>query len=231
MRYYAGAHNRRSEDLQSQGGLWLITFTDTIAVMLTFFVMTFAMSHVEEDVWSNVSQTFQDNFNRHFGAPLNRGDQDTISIDRINFNQALDLHYLEILLVEQLQDIPSLEGVELRKQDRALVLSIVQERIFEPGMTTLNDTGRAYLYALSEIVRRMKNRIEISVQADPAIADKWNEALGRAASLSAVLYDAGYTRPVAIRASIPESGSESRVGIVIMEDDGNRVTVFDIGQP
>ncbi|MBT3305153.1 MAG: chemotaxis protein MotB, partial [Alphaproteobacteria bacterium] len=34
--------------------MWLITFTDLVALMLAFFVMLFAMSNVKVSDWQNV---------------------------------------------------------------------------------------------------------------------------------------------------------------------------------
>lgn len=231
MRYVNGRRYRRSDDPQEETSIWLISFTDTIALMLTFFVMTYAMSTPKEEVWEGVSQTIQGNFNRHDGGPFGAGPQDTISIGRIDFNKALDLRYLENLLVAQLKDLPSLEGVRLTRQSRSIVLSFDEGQMFETGMASLNDTGRARFYALGDLVGRMKNRLEVNVYADPASPQKWDVALERAASVSASLRDAGYTRPVMIRASIGEADAGGRIDVVIMEDDGKRVTVFDIGQP
>jgi chemotaxis protein MotB len=228
---YNNRYNRRSDDPVQVGGVWLITFTDTMALMLTFFVMTFAMSNPERDIWRGVTQTLQDNFSAHYGAPMRRGAQDTISIERVNFNRALDLRYLETLLVGQLEEQSSLEGITLKRADRSIVLSFAADQLFEAGMDNLAEAGRERIYALNEILRRMKNRIEINIQAPVRTTAGWGDTLGRAASVSAALYDAGYTRPVMIRTATGPANSIGRVDIVIMEDDGNRVTVFDIGRP
>ena len=34
--------------------MWLLTFTDLVSLMLTFFVMLFSMSNVKLDRWDNV---------------------------------------------------------------------------------------------------------------------------------------------------------------------------------
>ena len=231
MRYSIMPRYRRSDDPQEETSIWLISFTDTIALMLTFFVMTYAMSTPKDDIWEGVSQTMQGNFNRHDGGPLGHGPQDAISIGRIDFNKALDLRYLENLLVAQLKAFPSLEGVRLTRQSRSIILSFDEDQMFEAGMARLNDTGRGRFYALGDLVGRMKNRLEINVHADPSLAEKWNVGLERAASVSAALRDAGYTRPVMIRTSVGAQEDSGRIDVVIMEDDGKRVTVFDIGQP
>lgn len=228
--HYTGRY-RRSDDPQAETSIWLISFTDTIALMLTFFVMTYAMSSPQTEAWHDVSRNFQDNFNLHEGGPLGRGAQDTISIGRVNFNRALDLRYLENLLVAQLEGQSSLEGIRLNRTARTVVLSFGDGQMFEPGMTSLNDTGRGRFYALSDLVGRMKNRVEINVRIAPDAADKWDVALGRAASVSAALRDAGYARPVMIRASVTVPEQQGVIEVVIMEDDGKQVTVFDIGAP
>jgi len=40
---------------QRSSQAWLVTFTDLVALMLTFFVMLFAMSKVEQRKWQNLT--------------------------------------------------------------------------------------------------------------------------------------------------------------------------------
>ena len=69
--------------------------------------------------------------------------------------------------------------------------------------------------------------------------------MARAASVAAVLETVGYTKPVKIRGhasaryyDLPLTLSEEsrldmsrRVDIVVMEDDGDRLRIFDLGLP
>jgi chemotaxis protein MotB len=85
-------YGRRAGDAQGSSA-WLVSFTDVMALMLTFFVLLFAMSHPKEEEWDEFTDTVQENFNRFNGQVLNRGQQDAINIEKVNWSKALDLNY------------------------------------------------------------------------------------------------------------------------------------------
>ena len=43
--------------------IWLLTFTDLVALLLTFFVMLFAMSNVKIDRWKEMIDTLSQSLN------------------------------------------------------------------------------------------------------------------------------------------------------------------------
>lgn len=227
MTRYIGPHNRRIEDQPGAQGAWLVTFTDTIALLLTFFVLTFAMSRPASEAWDDLSGQIHSNFNRHYGGPLGRGDQDTISIGGIRMERALDLTYLEQLMRSHLASESDLAEVVLVRRPRALVLSLPLQKLFEEKSSALRSNGTDPLYALVPILRRLGNRLEIVAPAPGETLADWQGALERAAAISGALQTAGYDRPLTIRAG----GGRTHADIVIMEDDGKQVTVYDIGMP
>ena len=88
---------------------WLVSFTDVMALMLTFFVLLFGMSKPEDSQWSEVSTALQNEFNRFYGPKFNRGLQDTVNISKINFNAALDLNYLKSIIEGLIAEDPLLD--------------------------------------------------------------------------------------------------------------------------
>ncbi len=242
---------RRLGETRDLSGAWLISFTDLMALMVTFFVLLFAMTHPREQEWQGFSETMQTNFNRFYGDGLGRGPEDTISIDRIDYNQALDLSYLKALMESLLAEQPALASIILSEQPDSLVLSLPGDALFEPGRAEVKGEGDKMVYALAMTLRRLKNRIEIVGNAppitatNPAFASNWELSLARAAAVSGAIQTVGYDRPIRIRGagagkyqvadpSLPAAERDaagSRVDIVIMEDDGKQVTLFEIDAP
>ena len=69
---------------------WLTTFTDMIALMLTFFVMTYAMSEPKGEKFEEMFQpAVQQGANKLQGAPLARGDLDTITLTKLTQEKRL----------------------------------------------------------------------------------------------------------------------------------------------
>ncbi len=243
-------YDRRAGDPPGPS-IWLISFTDVMALMLTFFVLLFAMSNPKQEDWEDFTDTLQNNFNKYYGQPLNRGIQDAISIEKVDFSRALDLSYLKTLIVSLTKQEESLKDIELYPQPGRLIVSLPEDLLFEPGSDALGDGSTRALFTLAEMLGRIKNRVEIVGHADPRpvrterFSSNWDLSFARAAQVSAALARYGYTRPVRVRAQasgrygdladkLPEAERLSlsrRVDIIIMEDDGKRLKFFDLSMP
>lgn len=245
-------YGRRKDDHnEGESKIWMVTFTDIMGLMLTFFVMLYAMASPRQEEWENLTNTIQSNFNKYYGQAQQRGFQESLSIDKIDYSRALDLNYLRALIGALIQREKGLGAVALINQRGSLILSLPQDLLFNPGQATVKPEGARALYAVAEMLSRIKNRVEIVGHTDPRpisneeFPTNWDLSLARAARVAAVLQDVGYTQSVIIRgqaagryADLPQDLSEDlklgisrRVDIVIMEDDGKRVKLFDIGTP
>lgn len=248
----ARRYNRRMGD-QSSGGssMWLVSFTDVMALMLTFFVLLFAMSNPKKEAWEDFTQNVQKNFNKFYGQTANRGVEDAININKINFSQALDLKYLKALMFKLTEQEPALRSVRLIESAGRLIISLPQDLLFDAGQAEIKQQANKALFTLGGTFRRIKNRIEVVGHTDPrplsggAYSSNWELSMARAMSVSAVLENIGYERPITVRGqasgrfydlpdNVPLGEREDlsrRVDIVVMEDDGRRQKLFDIGLP
>ncbi len=245
--------NRRMGDNGGEGSssMWLISFTDVMALMLTFFVLLFAMSNPKQEEWQDFTQQIQENFNRFEGAPDNRGAEDAINIEKINFSKALNLSYLRILIENLIEKEPALRNAKIIEADKSLIISLPQNILFEAGSANVKSEANRAIYTLATTLKRIKNRIEIVGHTDPRpMVDgtnnsNWKLSLARAANVGAVLNNVGYERAITVRGQasgrfddIPDTVPERerldlsrRVDVVVMEDDGRSAKLFDIGLP
>jgi len=252
--------NRRSGDKQQyKSNTWLISFTDVMALMLTFFVLLFSMSDPDPAQWDKIKDELQETLNPQKvesenmaqGQPLNRGAQDNINIDKVNFSKALSLPYLEKLFAKQIEKQPSLSNVLMMEIDGGLMISLPQQLLFEVGQASIKETGVEALYDLAGILNRIKNRVEIVGHTDPRsvsgdqFQSNWELSLARAANVAGVLENVGYTNDLTIRGHASARFNDldvdmpirarrdlsRRVDIVIMEDDGKALRLFNISLP
>lgn len=243
---------RRKDDPQgSSTSMWLISFTDVMALMLTFFVLLFAMSNPDQEKFEQFKENIQKNFNKFDGENLNRGSEDSINIARVNFNKALDIQYLEVLIKNLVSQNPELGQITVMQNAGLLILSMPQEMLFESGGATIKAEATRTLNALVNSLRRIRNSIEVVGHTDPrpvtsgAFASNWELSLTRAANVAALLKNLGYDEEIRIKGyssgrfnDLSEEFSQDvrmdlsrRVDIIIREDDGNRAKLFDIGLP
>ncbi len=240
---------RKDDNVSQAVPLWLITFTDVMALMLTFFVLLYSMSVPVEEKWEEISNSLSSKFNSVEAKPLNAGSQDVIDIDRIDKSKALSLKYLKVLVTNMLK-ADGVDNVVVFENDKRLVISLPSELLFKSGSAQIKLEGKKMLFSLGGALSRVKNRIEVVGHTDPRpitgnngpYRTNWELSMARSASVSVILKDVGYTRDITIRGlssarfdEMSEQSPESerydlsrRVDIVLMNDDGIRTNFYDL---
>lgn len=228
---------------KKRGSLWLITFTDVMALMLTFFVLLYAMSVPKEEDWDDMTRGINNQFSKTYSAPFNRGPLDEINIDKIDFSKAQSLSYLNSILSNVVLKDERLKGLVLIPQQDNLIISVPEGLLFESGRADVSDEGKQILFSLGNTLSRIRNRIEVIGHTDPRLiqsvesvfASNWELSLARAGAVASALGQAGYEKPMIIRGlssaryddlsdDMPEEERLSlarRVDIVVMNDDGS----------
>lgn len=231
--------------------LWLITFTDVMALMLTFFVLLYAMSMVKEEQWAEITGAVNREFGMHFSQADFAGAQDTVEIDKLDYGKALDLGYLDSLLGDLIAENESLEDVTTYLQQDRLIVSLPSALLFEPGQDRVSAQGRKAIFAIGGSLSRIRNKIEIVGHTDPTpvgsvnpkFENNWQLSLSRALKTSSILRDVGYPRPIVVKgfssarydelsASMPMEQRLSlarRVDVVILKDDGTKRFFMNMG--
>lgn len=240
---------RTGDDDVSAVPLWLITFTDVMALMLTFFVLLYSMSTPQEEKWQDIVDSLSYNEDIYDSAARNAGTQDYISLDKIEKSSALEPGYLKVLIENMLLE-RKISGILLIENQDRLLISLPAQLLFESGVADMKETGRQLIFELGGVLSRVKNRIEVIGHADPVpirsqvgqFDSNWELSLARAASVSMALRDVGYQRPMTVRGlssarfdELPDEISiqdryllARRVDIVVMDDSGYRQNAFDM---
>jgi chemotaxis protein MotB len=244
-------YGRRIGDSGKSAKMWVVSFTDIMALMLTFFVLMYSMSSPEGETWEEMTSALHKELNKFKGERFDRGPRDTIDISKINYNRALNLNYLKALISSHMEKEEVLKGVNLNSLGGTLVISLPQDLVFESGRAELSEQGSKAVYALALTLSRIKNRIEILGHTDPKAINEessryksnWDLSLARATTVASALRNVGYDRPLTVRGmanamydSMPESLPEEqrlalsrRVDLVIKDDDGTLSTFNGLG--
>jgi len=152
---------------------WMITFTDLVALMLTFFVLLFAMSQLEQQKWQSLVQTLS----RHLNA-VEKSDRSKPAADyQIEVPiapPAADLDYLEPILREHLAADPALADREVRRVADGLRLSFPEQRLFAGDTSRLSAQGGQMVFALGGVLRNLHNAVDVEAHgrsSAPTVAD------------------------------------------------------------
>ncbi|HRQ61536.1 MAG TPA: flagellar motor protein MotB [Alphaproteobacteria bacterium] len=238
------------EEKKRTAALWLVTFTDIMALMLTFFVLLYTMSVPREDEWTRMTSALGREFGKQYSPPALTGAQDAINIDKVDFSKALDLDYLAVLLKETLKDNERAKGILMINRGDSLIVSMPDSLLFEAGQAQVLDEGRKTLFAMGEALSKIRNSVEIVGHADPrpvgaapsnAFASNWELSLSRAANVASILQSTGYSKPMTLRGmssarydELPADLGEDkrldlsrRVDIVILKTTGAQVQRYN----
>jgi len=222
--------------------LWLITFTDIMALMLTFFVLMYSMSVPDSEKWEQIKTGLDEGLQSDNTPLWTPGSRDVIDIERVDYRSALSLNYLEALFKQKIAGSERLQGITVSKYDDRIVLSLPNDVLFNSGSVDVNERGKRALFILGEILNRIRNGIQIIGHADPEqitntsgrFRSNWELSLTRALNTASVLRDVGFSRDFYVRGQssagfdeLPETLPEEqrmalsrRVDIVILKGSG-----------
>ena len=237
---------------QKFSAIWLISFTDLMGITLTFFVLLFTMSGLSKrDAPIGQEPNVSQEASKYAGASENAGPEDSISLNKIDFNQSLNLGYLKSVLDEMAASTPILQKVRMIEDapNQRLIVTLPHDLLFEKGQADLTADGRAAVQALTAVLNNIPNGIEIVGHADPVQPSakgtpNWDLSLSRALAVSGVMASQGYTRGLPVKGyssglyeSLPEEmpedrrqGLSRRVDILINSHDGTTQQRFGIGR-
>lgn len=181
--------------------MWLITFTDLVSLMLAFFVMLFAMSGVEVELWDATAQSLS-RTRDPAPAPPPPPPVAARNVPTAVRVPALDLDYLAMLFGRVSQGSPELVETRLVRVPDGLILVLDSGDVFDGDGVRLSPAAARTVAAVGAILGNFGNRIGVRFRADPEAVlqakdgSGWERALVRAAALANALRAAGYEREI-----------------------------------
>lgn len=181
---------------------WIVTFADLLALLLTFFVLLFAMSSVKYDAWRALVDALSERLSvaQDWQTPWLPNDR---SVGRVFVARAVNLDYLDRVLDDKIARHPVLAQAVVHRLDDRLILSMPAELLFEAGGAKLSPSAEAAVRDLSDGFKFVANQVEMIGHSDPEplrentlFASNWELSLARATALARVFVEAGYDRPI-----------------------------------
>ncbi len=187
------------------GSNWMITFTDLVALMLTFFVLLYSMSVMEEKKWRNLVDSLSDSLQIE-KLVLEPKPSKSLTMEPVDFVPGEDLDYLSSLISEKIKDDPQLSKAILTRIEDRLVISLPGDLLFLPGQVKPLDEAEAVLIRLGRVLRFIDNKVEIAGHADPSVqrtegtfSSNWPLSLARADYVAGLLEKSGYKSTILSR--------------------------------
>ena len=225
--------------------MWLISFSDLTALMLTFFVMMFSMSSIKEGKWDELVQTFNSSFSPQ------RVEQRTaaLGIDSFRIGYGQNLDYMAKTLPKTFEGLELLSQVKFGQNQNRLMLYLGSDVQFTQKTVNLKapEQTQEMLRTLALTLNELPNQIEIEValegldnlpnneaERSELIQESLRMSLARGRKMARLFIAGGYLGlPIIVAGDISspskEQMSETTVAKENTEPDGNQVTIL-IGQ-
>lgn len=176
---------------------WMLTFADLVSLMLTFFVLMFALSGVKGERWDQLA----DSLSRALNPPLVRPADTGSAIrnnDRVQTRPGNELTYLASLLSNVVAEVPALGGAAVTLEDNRLTLTLPPQVVFVGDTAAVAPGAGALLTALAQATGGIGNQMSVMVTD----ADSFAHALGRAGAFANALRAEGFSRPLRVLGAV-----------------------------
>lgn len=186
---------KKRQSQEEEGGSWMDTYGDMITLVLTFFVLLYSMSSMDQSKWQYIAEAFtkgkiSDTEVRVVGEPNPENDPTAVFDDTVPepdvYDEIVDfedffMYLKEVITTNNLDGSVSVEmsntGVYMRFRDNIF---------FAGDSDVLLDEGKYILEVISDGIRQVNERIyAIKVSGHTAGAsnsdvNEWNLSSGRA---------------------------------------------------
>lgn len=211
---------RQFRDRMEHGGssVWLVSFADIIALMLTFFVLLYAMSDPVPQKWDNKMNAMMPSVVQYGAAQGQSGIQEGENLSRLSFRHAENLDYAAAVLQEVLNENNDTQIINIINNGHELRLSFVD--------TTFADQDGEFTAEMVNLLRRiapvldsLKNSLVIVGHGE--VTDQKSMFI-QVQNFAQALKDADYKKPLALAVQVSPSGEW--IDMVLRPHDGYRIT-------
>ena len=165
------------EEKAENTGAWMVTFSDLIMLLLTFFVLLLTMSSLDQKALKDLISHLQDSTGVLEFSGLGEISSITNIIEKYNTSDSkivishdklAELSGLNLIkannLKENLKDIDAL--IKITDDERGIVFSIHENIFFRPGTTNIDKANVGVLNSMVEAIVGCANEILIMGHAD-----------------------------------------------------------------
>lgn len=170
-------NKNNTEDERENTDRWLISYSDFLTLLFTFFVALYALSTIDQ----KKAESFSESLNKVFKV----------------IESPIKKDYDEELIKEIEVTLREFQGATVKAQKRGLVITLPDIFLFNSGSAELNKDANKVLDKLAETLRKMGGKISIEGHTDNVpiqsekIKSNWELSTLRALSVLQYLIDSG----------------------------------------
>lgn len=181
--------------------MWMLTFTDLVSLLLTFFVLLFSMSNVKIDEWDKVIDSLSQTLNPEIEQTIKKPTAQ-LNIGTLFKRSAVNLDYLTSVIEENLSQDPLLRDALIVKLEDRLVIALPGDLLFDPGQALINSRAEGAMFTLGAMFQNVGNTIGVTGHTDPSppgggpFSSNWELSIARASSVANAIRRGGYDEQI-----------------------------------
>ncbi|SFA74812.1 flagellar motor protein MotB [Clostridium frigidicarnis] len=163
------ARKRKKKD---NGGLsgdeWLTTYSDTVTLLLTFFILLYTTSIVDTQKLKGIAKEFQSMFSSSSGnAVFQVTENAQLPTDGDSEGQgSKDVFDVYEQVKEFIEEKDLNAELQIKEDERGVILQIKDSILFESGKAELKDNSLPMLSTISELMGTLPNNIIVEGHTD-----------------------------------------------------------------
>lgn len=169
------ARKKRGGSEGPRGDEWLATYSDTITLLMTFFVLLYSMATIDSSKLQALNQAFNEvmlgkqgdsilQLNMYNGdVPLVGGESDSKDLieNGLNSQQAMYEEVKEFVDNNDLNEV-----VKITEDERGIILQLKDSILFESGLANLKPDSVAILDKINQLISTIPNSIIVEGHTD-----------------------------------------------------------------
>lgn len=191
---------RRAGRKYGGGASWMVTLVDLVSLMLAFFVLRFAMTHIDTPSFEAAAGSIALVLGQEVSV-AGQAPPVELSVSAERTQRGFSLGYLEPILDAKMSADPVLDQARIAAAGEQLVIALPADLLFAVGEADLTREARAAVGVLSTALSTLPNRIDVVGYADPQpmtgggrYATNWQLSLARADAVARRLVQTGFPR-------------------------------------
>lgn len=171
---------RRKEKKQEGGAAWLVTFSDLMTLLLTFFVLLLSMASMDTTVLTRISAHTKSRSMINLSGPGRVPERITLIVklikDPLNIlekkNRIKDLLFPVDLLPKDMSSSDLEKNISILEHPEGVVIVLTEGLLFARGTAELDAKGKSLIAVLTPVLHSVNADINISGHTDATPAQK-----------------------------------------------------------
>ncbi len=181
---------------------WMVTFSDLITLLITFFVLLLSMSSMDSKKLKEMFGSLQGALGvLEYGKNIELSTNPLSSVSGFEEGEvAKAAHKLQDMMAQESRDSRfSLSGVEIFADARGLIVRLPNKILFESGSTALSPSVLPFLDNIADFLATTKYLVRVEGHTDnvalSSSASNWELSMNRAIKVLRYLIDKGRLSP------------------------------------